>query len=66
MNDTALYIKFAGRGWAVWTNNGSLNAIPEDEEPYDQDDLLMLEQYLYTEGFFKEYYAEKLAHQEEM
>ena len=66
-NDTALYIKFAGRGWAVWTNNGnSLHAIPEDEEPYDQDDLLRLEQYLYNEGFFKEYYARKLAHQEEM
>jgi hypothetical protein len=66
-NDTALYIKFNGRGWAVWTVNGtSLNAIPEDEEPYDMDDLLRLEQYLYNEGFFKEYYATKLAHQGEM
>jgi hypothetical protein len=66
-NDTAVYIKFAGRGWAVWTvDNTSLNAIPEDEEPYDMDDLLRLEQYLYSEGFFKGYYATKLARLKEM
>lgn len=66
MNDTALYIKFNGRGWAVWHNDqNELIAIPEDEKPYDQDDLLALEAYLYEEGFFSEYYARKLAESED-
>jgi hypothetical protein len=66
MNDTALYIKFKGRGWAVWHNNqNELIAIPEDEEPFDMDDLLSLEAYLYEEGFFQEYYARKLKEAED-
>jgi len=66
MNDTALYIKFKARGWVVWHNpQNELIAIPEDEKPYDQDDLLSLEQYLYDEGFFQEYYNFKLASSED-
>lgn len=66
MNDTALYIKFKGRGWAVWHNNqNELIAIPEDEKPFDMDDLLSLETYLYEEGFFQEYYARKLKEAED-
>jgi hypothetical protein len=64
---TAMYIKLSGRGWAVWTTpNDELMAIPEDEEPYDKDDLLVLEQYLFNEGFFKEHYSRRLAKLEEM
>ena len=66
MKDTALYIKFKGRGWAVWHNaQNELIAIPEDEKAFDQDDLLALEAYLYDEGFFQEYYNSKLAETED-
>ncbi|NDD52425.1 hypothetical protein EBZ39_00850 [bacterium] len=62
MKDTALYIKFKGRGWAVWHNDqNELIAIPEDEKAFDQDDLLALEAYLFEEGFFASYYLHKLS-----
>ena len=60
--DTALYIKYKGRGWAVWiSEKNELIGIPEDEKPFDQDDLLSLEQYLFDEGFFSEYYNSRTA-----
>jgi hypothetical protein len=62
MDDTALYIQLKGRGWVVWHNeHDELIGVPEDEEPYSQDDLLALEQYLYAEGFFADHYARRLA-----
>jgi len=62
MDDTALYIQLKGRGWVVWHNeHDELIGVPEDEEAYNQDDLLALEQYLYAEGFFPEHYARRLA-----
>ena len=58
----AMYIKVSGRSWAVWTTeNDELMAIPEDEEPYNNDDLLVLEQYLYNEGFFAKHYERRMA-----
>jgi hypothetical protein len=55
--DTSLYIKVNGRGWAVWhTPQNELLAIPEDEQPFNDDDLFALRQYLYLEGFFSEYF----------
>jgi hypothetical protein len=55
--DTALYIKVNGRGWTVWhTPQHELLAIPEDEQPFNDDDLFTLRQYLYLEGFFPEYF----------
>ena len=62
----ALYIKYKGRSWAIWLNEkNELLGIPEDEKPFNQDDLLVLEQYLYDEGFFPEYYNSKLAEAED-
>jgi hypothetical protein len=67
MNDTALYIKFKGRGWAVWLNeHNELIGIPEDEQPFDQDDQMALESYLYEEGFFADFYQKKLKETEEL
>ena len=55
--DTALYIKFKGRGWVVWHNNqDELIAIPEDEKPYNHLDLESLQGYLQEEGFFSEHF----------
>lgn len=56
--DKALYIKFKNREWIVWTTKkDGLMAIPGDEKPCSKDELFKLESYLYTEGFFPEYYA---------
>lgn len=55
--DTTMYIEIKGREWVVWLNpDDELLAVPTDEKPFGQDDLLMLENYLYNEGFFKEHY----------
>ena len=59
--DSVLYLKHAGRGWAIWLSpNDELNAIPDDEEEFSEDDLLSVEQYLYNEGFFSEHYARRM------
>jgi hypothetical protein len=59
--DKAMFINFNGRGWIVWVNpNNEMISFPEDEKPFDQDDLLALEQYLYTEGFYADYYQSRL------
>ena len=57
--DRALYIKHSGRAWAVWTNNGCLRAIPEDEEEYNENDIINLTNYLAEEGFFPEFFSNK-------
>jgi len=57
--DKALYIKHNGRGWAVWVNSGCLQAIPEDEEEYNEKDLEILAEYLRDEGFFEEFFSDK-------
>ena len=57
--DTALYIKFNGRGWAIWHHpQEGLMAIPEDEEEFGHQDLSNLAEYLENEGWFSEYFAE--------
>jgi len=67
MNDSALHIQFQGRSWVVWHNShDELIGLPEDEQPYNQDDLLALEQYLFAEGFFAEHYARRLAKLDEI
>jgi hypothetical protein len=65
--DTALYIKVKGRGWVVWlTPKIELIAFPEDEKPFNDDDLYVLRQYLYLEGFFPEYFEHLLNLLDEM
>ena len=57
--DRALYIKHNGRGWCVWVNSGTLRAIPEDEEEYNEEDIINLTNYLAEEGFFPEFFENK-------
>jgi len=67
MSDSALHIQFQGRSWVAWHNShDELIGLPEDEQPYNQDDLLALEQYLFAEGFFAEHYARRLAKLDEI
>ncbi len=57
--DLALYIKFSGRGWCIWNHpTEGLMAIPEDENEFDNDDLIQLSEYLEKEGWFQDYFAE--------
>jgi len=51
--ENAIYIKHNGRGWAVWPSphDGGFRAIPEDEEEFDDTDLMNLARYLHEEGF---------------
>lgn len=60
-SDTTLYIKIHGRGWAVWLNeHNELLAIPEDEEPFNDNDLQKVQQYLQTEGFFTQHFKRQM------
>jgi len=57
--DKAIYIKLDGRGWCVWNKAGQgLIAIPQDDEPYGNKDLIVLRNYLKEEGFFEDYFEE--------
>ena len=58
--DRALYIEFKGREWCVWLNPANeLIAIPVDEEETSEDELYTLNEYLYEEGFFSEYFNQE-------
>ena len=58
--DTMMHISFKRRPWVVWLHpSDELLAMPTDEKPFNQDDLLALENYLYEEGFFAQHYARR-------
>ena len=63
MNDLNMIITigFKNREWLIWLNpSDELIALPTDEEPFDQDDLLGLENYLFNEGFFQGHYDRRM------
>ncbi len=59
--DSALYIQINARGWIVWlTPQDELMAIPEDEKPFNDNDLTVVQQYLYNEGFFSDHFQRQM------
>lgn len=57
--DMAIYVKLDKRAWCIWNKAGhSLIAIPQDEEPFGNKDLIILKKYLRSEGFFEDYFSE--------
>jgi len=65
-NTKLMYIKFKGREWITWISpKNELMSIPGDEKSFNDNDLVALEQYLYTEGFFAEYYQSRSTLEEE-
>lgn len=59
MKKDALYIKHNGRPWCVWQDGRNiLHAIPQDEEEYDEEDIAILMDYLFSEGFFPDFFED--------
>jgi len=51
------YFKVNGREWVVWISpQNDLVSIPADEMPCSKKDLGILQKYLYSEGYFEEYF----------